>query len=53
MKTRPILTRSISSLLLIGAIPEARAGNTWTGGGTSLNWSDNGNWGGAQPTYAR
>ena len=54
MKTRPIFTRSISSLLLIGAIgaiPEAQAGNTWTGGGASTNWSDNNNWGGAAPGY--
>src|SRR4051794_36158466 len=29
----------------------ARAGNTWTGGGASTNWSDNDNWGGAQPGY--
>ncbi len=30
----------------------AFAGNTWTGGGSSpFNWSDNANWGGAQPTY--
>ncbi len=29
----------------------ARAGNTWTGGGGSTNWSDGNNWGGAQPGY--
>ena len=29
----------------------AQAGNTWTGGGATSNWSDNGNWGGAQPAY--
>lgn len=29
----------------------APAGNIWTGGGGSTNWSDNNNWGGAAPTY--
>ena len=27
------------------------ADGTWTGGGTTGNWSDNGNWGGSAPTY--
>lgn len=26
-------------------------GQSWTGGGTTDNWSDSGNWGGAQPGY--
>ncbi|HSV13002.1 MAG TPA: autotransporter-associated beta strand repeat-containing protein, partial [Tepidisphaeraceae bacterium] len=29
----------------------AWAGNTWTGNGASANWSDDNNWGGAQPAY--
>ena len=55
-KTR-ILSKNISSLLALGALaavpalPSAHAGNSWTGGGTTSNWSDDGNWGGAQPAY--
>ncbi len=57
MKKHHIITRRISSLLLAGSVgvlspvPAAHAGNTWTGGGASTNWSDSNNWGGAQPTY--
>jgi len=28
-----------------------KASNVWSGNGSSTNWSDSGNWGGAQPTY--
>ena len=55
MKKKPILSKSISSLLLIGAIsalPQAQADNTWTGGGTTTNWSDGGNWSGGAITNA-
>ncbi|MBS0659089.1 MAG: autotransporter-associated beta strand repeat-containing protein [Verrucomicrobia bacterium] len=40
----------VLSLLGLAAAP-AFAGNTWTGGGASGNWSDAGNWGGSAPTY--
>lgn len=59
MKKNPILSKSISSLLFVGALaslpgsPSAYADGTWTGGGTGKNWSDNGNWGGAQPTCGK
>ncbi len=50
MKKQPILSKSISSLMLIGAIstlPQAYAGDTtWTGGGASNVWGDTNNWGG-------
>lgn len=39
-----------ASLAFIPAIT-LQASNTWSGGGSSTNWSDDGNWGGAQPTY--
>ena len=50
MKKNLILSKSISYLLLIGAIsflPQAQAGDTtWTGGGASNVWGDANNWGG-------
>ena len=47
MKPHRILSRSISSLLLLGALgaaPTAHAANLWDGGGTTDNWSDILNW---------
>lgn len=40
-----------SIVVLVSSASIAEAGNTWTGGGASTNWSDNGNWGGTAPTY--
>ena len=47
MKKNPILSKSISSLLILGsfsALPAAHAANVWDGGGTSDVWSDVLNW---------
>src|SRR6184192_3922110 len=49
-RNRPI-TRRLALAYLCIAARAALAGNTWTGGGASNNWSDNNNWGGAAPTY--
>ncbi len=43
-----VLFASSISVLLPSLI---QAGNTWTGGGGSINWSDNNNWGGGAPGY--
>jgi hypothetical protein len=40
-----------ASVALLGISQSAKAGNTWTGGGGSTNWSDNNNWGGSTPGY--
>ncbi len=47
------LAATLTVLLSLGLAgsPQLRAGNTWTGGGASTNWSDNNNWGGAGPGY--
>src|SRR5204863_6630311 len=44
---------SIAAISFAALLAAANAfgGNTWTGGGGSNNWSDNNNWGGAQPGY--
>ena len=39
---------SIAALLVAHS---AQAGNTWTGGGASTNWTDTNNWGGSAPNY--
>src|SRR6202012_5502409 len=46
--------KTLQQLLLIAALSSgmastAFAGNTWTGGGATGNWSDVNNWGGAIP----
>jgi fibronectin-binding autotransporter adhesin len=40
----------IATALLSTAVSSS-AGNTWTGGGSTTNWSDNGNWGGSATSY--
>ena len=40
-----------AALVASGLASQAHAGDTWTGGGASGNWSDSTNWGGAQPGY--
>gem|GEM_PF-4599926 len=45
-------TRVMLMATLLVCTGRAIAGNTWTGGSSSTsNWSDNANWGGAQPAY--
>lgn len=53
MKHCPSSCRRTCAVLFaaVAVCPGAQAGNTWTGGGASTNWSDNNNWGGAAPTY--
>src|ERR1035437_6714135 len=46
---------SLPSLMLVGSLAalssSARADNTWSGGGSSTNWSDINNWGGSPLGY--
>jgi autotransporter-associated beta strand protein len=52
--SRRLVKRLNAAAILASAalVQPVFAGNTWTGGsGTSSNWSDNANWGGAQPGY--
>jgi autotransporter-associated beta strand protein len=49
MRRTLILAGTVAALCLPGI--NAEAGNTWTGGGASTNWSDNNNWGGGAPGY--
>ena len=52
MKNKASLLTTSKALIATGLLASsAFAGNTWTGSGGSTNWSDNSNWGGAQPTY--
>src|SRR6184192_3804638 len=44
------LVTAVAAAAALGAT-HAMAGNTWTGGGATTNWSDNNNWGGSQPSY--
>ena len=48
-RTRLALIAGVFVLLALQA--SLFAGNTWTGGGATNNWSDNNNWGGAAPAY--
>jgi fibronectin-binding autotransporter adhesin len=42
----------LATLFMHTAWPSfVQAGNTWTGGGTTTNWTDNGNWGGSATSY--
>ena len=50
-RTRMVLSTLIQPAVLGLLIAHAQAGNTWTGGGASNNWSDNNNWGGSAPGY--
>jgi len=51
--TRIQSLRSLAAILIfvLAAAFPAFAGNTWTGGGGSINWGDNNNWGGSAPGY--
>ncbi len=44
-------TSTLPPKALTSFAPDQIAGNTWTGGGASNNWSDNNNWGGSTPGY--
>ena len=50
-RARRILSTLIQPAVLGLLLTHAQAGNTWTGGGASNNWSDNNNWGGSAPGY--
>ncbi len=51
MKQNLLVAAFLVTAGLLLATYSARAGNTWTGGGSSQNWSDNNNWGGGAPGY--
>ena len=42
---------ALTALVLCLFGGHALAGNTWTGGGSSPDWSDANNWGGGAPAY--
>ncbi len=51
MRARKILATIIQPAVFGLLLAQADADNTWTGGGVSINWSDNNNWGGSAPGY--
>lgn len=47
----PRVFAALAAVMLTSFSTSVRADGTWSGGGASVNWSDNNNWGGSAPTY--